>query len=251
MNMFGIKAVCLAALLLQTKAHEVVKAGALRKVSSSKGQDEGGCDTKHEDHHIVSNAGASQVQPQEPASLIGTVCAAFHGKCSHIYPDRFYPNHCCTENAICQAVDQTGTCECPQGFQYANEMCCPGLGSECNSSDQCCSGDLCSNNTNKCCNKWGDESCHEDNECCVSNAVCSDNKCCLHVVDRDKIDGAVCSRNEDCCGTAFCTTDYPSYPRNNCHSCIKTELNGQECQHDYQCCEGNCRLNILYGHKTC
>ncbi|KAL7547439.1 hypothetical protein ACHAWF_010732, partial [Thalassiosira exigua] len=31
MNVVGIKAVCLSALLLETRAHEVVKPGALRK----------------------------------------------------------------------------------------------------------------------------------------------------------------------------------------------------------------------------
>ncbi|KAL7546648.1 hypothetical protein ACHAWF_009980, partial [Thalassiosira exigua] len=55
MNMFGIKAVCLTTLLFQTKAHEVVKPGALRKGaggncggSLSKGPDEGGRASKED-----------------------------------------------------------------------------------------------------------------------------------------------------------------------------------------------------------
>ncbi|KAL7550123.1 hypothetical protein ACHAWF_013359 [Thalassiosira exigua] len=188
--LFGTKAACLAALLLQTKAHEVVKPGALRKgaggnndVLSSKDPNEGRGAFK-EDYDLKSD----QVD----------FCVANNGSCQYNFDITGLP--CCNPNAKCKVTSPIGvgpTCQCQDGYQDVDGACssCQWLGLEC-TDDACCPDLTCSISDQKCCSKQLSESCREDEECC-GHSKCSGGTCCKSL-------GASCTHNEDCCGRDLC-----------------------------------------------
>lgn len=182
--MFRTKALCVAALLLQTKAHELAKPGSLRKGADGNSdglllQDSNEGGIAKEDYVLKSDVGISTAQSNELPSL-GSSCVNLGYGCQQ-------PQDCCS--SICSGSD----------FK-----CCKAvLGVSCEHDEDCCGHSVC----------YGEKPWpwSTPNKICKGGvgAFCQDNSDCLGICFKEdgvkkcancKRRGAACHVDRDCCG---------------------------------------------------
>ena len=110
-----------------------------------------------------------------------------------------YPREqCATDDDCCLNASTCGTNVCGQSGR-----CCQASGGKCFENCDCCQPHFCNERTGTCGNCAGIAgSCQNDDDCCVSSAVCGNTDLVSDVCCQPN--GAACAFNEMCCAGLVC-----------------------------------------------
>jgi hypothetical protein len=131
---------------------------------------------------------------------------------------------CTASGAACTS----GGVGCCNGFRCITGTCqCVPTGTSCTAGDQCCQGSCMNGQCNSC--RQLDVQCDASNPCC-SGLVCSANGLCVKPQPSCMPDGALCSATSPCCSGAACVDGLCG------GACV---LDGAPCDGSHPCCQAS------------